>query len=232
MAKMQWLLDSPNLHYFANLSDLKLVAYLNTPRIHSMDKPILKDSMRLFEQLGQIKSRSMFGGFGIFADDTMFALVVRDKLHLRADEKLTQQFRSQGLEPYVYKKRGFPVVTKYFAIEGDIQNNADQIISVAKVALEASNLEKNQQAKSKPNRLKDLPNLRLATERMLKKAGIESVESLEEHGAADAFRAIQLTHTTEVSVELLWALEGAIKGTHWSVIPQERRQELLNQVSN
>ncbi|MEF1186295.1 TfoX/Sxy family protein, partial [Vibrio sinaloensis] len=39
-----------------------------------MDKPILKDSMRLFEQLGQIKSRSMFGGFGIFADETMFAL--------------------------------------------------------------------------------------------------------------------------------------------------------------
>lgn len=197
-----------------------------------MDKPILKDSMRLFEQLGQIKSRSMFGGFGIFADDTMFALVVKDKLHLRADEKLTEQFKAQGLEPYVYKKRGFPVVTKYYAVEQDIENNSQQILSVARLALEASNNEKNKQAKTKPNRLKDLPNLRLATERMLKKAGIESVESLEQHGAADAYRAIQLTHSSEVSVELLWALEGAIKGTHWSVIPQERRQELLNQVNN
>ena len=37
-----------------------------------MDKPILKDSMKLFEPLGKIKSRSMFGGFGLFADDTMF----------------------------------------------------------------------------------------------------------------------------------------------------------------
>ncbi|MFA0232097.1 TfoX/Sxy family protein, partial [Vibrio sp. 10N.261.45.A7] len=43
-----------------------------------MDKPILKDSMKLFESLGKIKSRSMFGGFGLFADDTMFALVVND----------------------------------------------------------------------------------------------------------------------------------------------------------
>ena len=59
-----------------------------------MDKPILKDSMRLFDQLGRIKSRSMFGGFGIFADDTMFALVVNDKLHIRADDKLASQFKS------------------------------------------------------------------------------------------------------------------------------------------
>ncbi|GHZ40209.1 hypothetical protein VCSRO3_2602 [Vibrio cholerae] len=51
-----------------------------------MDKPVLKDSMRLFEQLGRVKSRSMFGGFGIFVDETMFALVVNDTLHIRADD--------------------------------------------------------------------------------------------------------------------------------------------------
>ncbi len=52
-----------------------------------MDKPILKDSMKLFEALGNIKSRSMFGGFGLFADETMFALVVNNQLHIRADQK-------------------------------------------------------------------------------------------------------------------------------------------------
>ncbi|MEF1187578.1 TfoX/Sxy family DNA transformation protein, partial [Vibrio sinaloensis] len=56
--------------------------------------------------------------------------------------------------------------------------------------------------------------------------------SLEEAGAVKAYKAIQSTHSAEVSVELLWALEGAIKGTHWSVIPQSRRQELLNKLSN
>ncbi len=187
--------------------------------------------MRLFEQLGQIKSRSMFGGFGIFADDTMFALVVKNKLHLRADARLTKQFKAEGLEPYIYKKRGFPVVTKYFAIADEITNDTQQILTVARLALAASNKEKQRQEQAKPNRLKDLPNLRLATERMLKKAGIESVESLAEHGAVDAYKAIQSTHSADVSVELLWALEGAINGTHWSVIPQQRRQELLNQLN-
>ncbi|RTZ15747.1 TfoX/Sxy family DNA transformation protein [Vibrio aquaticus] len=197
-----------------------------------MDKPILKDSMRLFEQLGTIKSRSMFGGFGIFADDTMFALVVKDKLHVRADDALAKKFKSLDLEPYVYKKRGFPVVTKYFALAQDWADDSEKTIEIARAALHAANNEKQTQAQTKPNRLKDLPNLRLATERMLKKAGIDSVENLEETGAVKAFEAIRSSHSADINVELLWALEGAIKGTHWSVIPQTRRDELLNQLNH
>lgn len=197
-----------------------------------MDKPILKDSMRLFEPLGQIKSRSMFGGFGIFANDTMFALIVNNKLHIRADDSSVPEFKLHGLEPYVYKKRGFPVVTKYFAIPELWLSDSQKVLSVAKNALDNAHEEKSSQANSRPERIKDLPNLRLATERMLKKAGIESVEHLESKGSIGAFKAIQATHPTNVSIELLWALEGAIKGTHWSVIPQTRREELLARLSN
>ncbi len=192
-----------------------------------MDKPVLKDSMRLFEQLGRVKSRSMFGGFGIFIDDAMFALVVKDQLHIRADEQSSKTFQQQGYEPYVYKKRGFPVVTKYFALPDDSWDNPEQIITKAKAALEAAKQERKAQAQTKPDRLKDLPNMRLATERMLKKAGIESVDMLQQKGAVEAYRAVQETHTTDVSIELLWALEGAIEGKHWSVIPQARRDELM-----
>ncbi|MGR5067181.1 MULTISPECIES: TfoX/Sxy family DNA transformation protein [Vibrio] len=192
-----------------------------------MDKPILKDSMKLFEALGTIKSRSMFGGFGLFADETMFALVVNNQLHIRGDQKTSSDFETQGLKPYVYKKRGFPVVTKYYAISDDLWESTDRLIDVAKLSLETAKQEKKQQASTKPNRLKDLPNLRLATERMLKKAGIDSVEELEDEGALNAYKAIQDTHTSTVSIELLWALEGAINGTHWSVVPQSRREELM-----
>ncbi|AUW02504.1 MAG: TfoX/Sxy family DNA transformation protein [Pseudomonadota bacterium] len=193
-----------------------------------MDKPILKDSMKLFEALGNIKSRSMFGGFGLFADETMFALVVNNQLHIRADRQTSSDFETQGLKPYVYKKRGFPVVTKYYAISDDLWDSTDRLIEVAKQSLETAKQEKKQQASTKPNRLKDLPNLRLATERMLKKAGIDSVEQLEEEGALNAYKAIQDTHASTVSLELLWALEGAINGTHWSVVPQSRRKELMS----
>lgn len=196
-----------------------------------MDKPILKDSMRLFEQLGRVKSRSMFGGFGIFVDDTMFALVVNDKLHIRADDASTAKFKQQGFEPYVYKKRGFPVVTKYFALPEDCWSDTGRILEDAKAALAVAKAERETQAQAKPDRLKDLPNLRLATERMLKKAGIQSVEELQEKGAVEAYKAVRQSHSSDVGLELLWALEGAIEGKHWSVIPQARRDELLQRLS-
>ena len=196
-----------------------------------MDKPVLKDSMRLFEQLGRVKSRSMFGGFGIFVEDTMFALVVNDKLHIRADSVTVDKFKQQGYQPYIYKKRGHPVVTKYYALPDDWLENAEATLSEAKCSLDIAKKEKASQALAKPDRLKDLPNLRLATERMLKKAGIDSVTSLEQKGAVEAYKAVQLSHSSDIGLELLWALEGAIKGTHWSVVPQERRKELSGRLS-
>ncbi|CAK1730194.1 TfoX/Sxy family DNA transformation protein [Vibrio crassostreae] len=196
-----------------------------------MDKPILKDSMKLFQSLGKIKSRSMFGGFGLFADDTMFALVVNDQLHIRADRGTTKQFEQQGFQPYVYKKRGFPVVTKYFALPEGLWQDQEKILQLATTSLGFAKEEKAEQSSAKPTRLKDLPNLRLATERMLKKAGIDSVERLYESGSVNAFNAIKESHASSVSIELLWALEGAINGTHWSVIPQQRREELINRVN-
>ncbi|EGU55651.1 DNA transformation protein TfoX, partial [Vibrio nigripulchritudo ATCC 27043] len=109
--------------------------------------------------------------------------------------------------------------------------NTDDIIEKASQALKVARTEKQKQAETKPTRLKDLPNLRLGTERMLKKAGISSVQELQDYGSVEAYKAIKQTHSSDVGLELLWALEGAIKGTHWSVIPQDRRDELMKRLS-
>ena len=196
-----------------------------------MNKPILKDSMKLFEPLGKIKSHSMFGGFGIFADETMFSMVVNGQLHIRADKDTIKQYERQGFQPYVYKKRGLPVITKYFAVPEDLWQDQKQILQLASKSLDFAKEEKAEQAAAKPTRLKDLPNLRITNERMLKKAGIDSVERLSEFGSLNAFNAIKETYASAVSTELLLALEGAINGTHWSVIQDKRRKELINQVN-
>ena len=196
-----------------------------------MDKPILKESLRLFSCFDNVKSRSMFGGFGIFAGETMFALVVNNKLHLRANADNEQDYKKAGLKPYIYKKRGFPVVTKHYAIPDEWWNDNAKIIEQATRSLDAAKVDKETKEKSSPDRIKDLPNLRLANERMLKKAGISTVDELMEAGSINAFKALQDAHQGTVSIDLLWALEGAISGQHWSVIPKDRRSELLAKLS-
>ncbi len=104
-------------------------------------------------------------------------------------------------------------------------------MQLASKSLDFAKEEKAEQAAAKPTRLKDLPNLRITNERMLKKAGIDSVERLYELGSLNAFNAIKETYASAVSTELLLALEGAINGTHWSIIQDKRRKELINQVN-
>ncbi len=193
-----------------------------------MDRPTLKNTLKFFDSLGNIKSRSMFGGFGIFCDDTMFALVVNDKLHLRAGRENQADFNALALTPYTYKKRGFPVVTKYFEIPVQWWDDEATLMQFALAALGIAKKDQEIKKSNVATRIKDLPNLRLATERMLKKAGIDSVEQLQREGAVGAFKALQKTAGTSINIDLLWALEGAIDGKHWSVITPERRNELLS----
>ena len=192
-----------------------------------MNKSFLLQSVDLFASFGVIKSRSMFGGFGIFCNDIMFALIVENELHLRASLQNEQTFKDLGMEPYCYTKRGFPVVTKYFAVPASWWENSNELLQQAKAALDIAQAENETKKATVPSRIKDLPNLRLSTERLLKKAGIGSVEELQNHGALDAFRALQATHGKLVSIDLLWSIEGALTNTHWTVIPPSRRNELL-----
>ena len=193
-----------------------------------MDKPTLKNTLQFFDSLGEIKSRSMFGGFGIFCDDTMFALVVNDRHHLRAGSQNEKEFKQLDMVPYTYKKRGFPVITKYFEIPMTWWEQEDVLMGFAVRALEIAKQDQDVKKSSVATRIKDLPNLRLATERMLKKVGIDSVEKLQSQGAVRAFQALQKNTGSSLSLDMLWALEGAIDGKHWSVVSPQRRNELLS----
>lgn len=199
-----------------------------------MDKSFLQQSIHFFASfdMGEVKSRSMFGGFGIFCNDVMFALIVEDKLHLRASNQNECEFKALDMKPYCYTKRGFPVVTKYYEVPVTWWQDKALLLQQGKKAFEIAQAENNAKKAAEPSRIKDLPNLRLSTERLLKRAGIDSVEELQNQGALAAFKALRATHGKSVSIDLLWSLEGALTNTHWTVIPPQRRNELLNELNS
>ena len=48
----------------------------------------------------------MFGGAGIFADGTMFALVHDGVIYLKADERTAPAFEREALGPFTYMRTG------------------------------------------------------------------------------------------------------------------------------
>lgn len=66
---------------------------------------------------------------------------------------------------------------------------------------------------------------------MLSAAGIDSDEQLRTLGAVPAYLAAKRTGMN-ASLNLLWALEGALTGRDWRVVAREDRTRLLLQLDD
>lgn len=75
-------------------------------------------------------------------------------------------------------------------------------------------------------RAADLPNIGPKSEQMLALAGITSLAKLQELGAVPAFCQVKRAGAN-ASLNLLWALEGAILGIPWQQVAREHRTSLL-----
>ena len=64
--------------------------------------------VELFEQIGGVSFRKMFGGVGIFRQGIMFALVADDTLYLKADDASSISFNAEGCGPFVYDGKHRP----------------------------------------------------------------------------------------------------------------------------
>ena len=74
--------------------------------------------------------------------------------------------------------------------------------------------------------IQDLPGLGPKSQAMLAAAGISSVAQLQQLGAVRAYAKVN-AKDANASLNLLWALEGALTGLPWQVVAREHRLSLL-----
>lgn len=74
--------------------------------------------------------------------------------------------------------------------------------------------------------MSNIRNIGDATGRWLAEAGVESVEELERVGVVEAYRRVKSLYPSKVSLNLLWALQGAVMDLHWADVPDEVKMQL------
>jgi DNA transformation protein and related proteins len=79
---------------------------------------------------------------------------------------------------------------------------------------------------AKASGLAGLRNLGPKSQRMLAAAGITSLQQLRHLGAVRAYLLIRASGS-HASLNLLWALEGALSGLPWQQVAREHRLSLL-----
>jgi DNA transformation protein len=64
--------------------------------------------------LGGVLPRKMFGGWGIFKNGLMFAVVIHDALYFKVDDQSIGRFEALGLKPFTYEAKGRSVALRYY----------------------------------------------------------------------------------------------------------------------
>jgi DNA transformation protein len=74
--------------------------------------------------------------------------------------------------------------------------------------------------------ISDLPNLGPKSQQILALVGITNIAQLRKVGSVAAYARAKKA-SPNVSLNLLWALEGALTGLHWQEVAREHRTSLL-----
>ena len=94
--------------------------------------------VELLAPLGTARSRRMFGGHGLYLDDVFIALIIYDRLFLKADAQTRPAFEAAGCEPFVYDGGGKHVTMGYWSAPADAIESPAQMQPWARLALEAA----------------------------------------------------------------------------------------------
>jgi DNA transformation protein len=128
------------------------------------ETPFLAFVPELFEQMGPVTVRRMFGGAGAYVQDKMFALIVDDVIYLKSDEPLREKLRKAGSAgPFVWRPESGPragqaVEMSYWRLPDSAMDDADEAARWGKAALavaQASGAKRRSPAR--PSRAKPKP---------------------------------------------------------------------------
>lgn len=105
--------------------------------------------------LGPVMARRMFGGYGVFLDGLMFALIAEDRLFLKVDDQSKPRFAEAGSQPFVYEGKRRPVEMSYWLLPDAAAGDPEALVEWARIALAAARRAKAAKAEKKRSGRKD-----------------------------------------------------------------------------
>ncbi len=106
----------------------------------------------VFHCFGSLRSRPMFGGYGIYHQEVMIGLVASDVLYLKTDAQTAARFAEAGCRPFEYTKNGVVMQMSYASAPVEIFDDPQAARVWASLAFEAALRAKNKTARAPASR--------------------------------------------------------------------------------
>lgn len=94
--------------------------------------------LELLAPLGAARARRMFGGWGLYIDDLIVAIVAAERLYLKVDAESRPRFAAAGCAPFVYDAKRSAVAMSYWSAPPEAIESAAQMAPWARLAVAAA----------------------------------------------------------------------------------------------
>lgn len=106
----------------------------------------------LFAGFGPVAVKRMFGGAGVYAGETIFAIVLDGVIYLKADEHTVPAFEAEGLTPFSYEAKKKRVVMPYWRIPDRLYDDPEELAQWARKAVSAARRAAASKARDRPSK--------------------------------------------------------------------------------
>lgn len=113
---------------------------------------------RMLEQLNRcapVTARAMFGGYGLYSEGVMFALIADETLYFKVDDDNRPDFVNAGMGPFVYLGKHKPVAMSYYQLPEPVLSNPSTLLQWIEKAHAAARRGQQKSPKSRPSKSKE-----------------------------------------------------------------------------
>jgi DNA transformation protein len=94
--------------------------------------------LEMLQPLGEIRAKSMFGGWGLYADERFFAIIAEETLYFKVDDVNCAEFEARGLEPFRYDANDQTAVMRYYPPPAEALDDRELLCAWAQKGVEAA----------------------------------------------------------------------------------------------
>lgn len=103
--------------------------------------------VEMLQPLGTIRVKSMFGGWGFYADERFFAIVADESFYVKVDDVSRGEFEALDLKPFRYHVRDTKATLDYYEPPTAAMDERELLCDWARKGIAAA---ERAQAKKKP----------------------------------------------------------------------------------
>lgn len=119
--------------FMALLSSTKAIEY------EHMSEDYLHHVLDLLSGLEKVTYRGMFGGYGIYLNGIIFAIIADDELYFKVDNISIDMYKKYNSEPFSYTtKNGKKAVMSYWKVPCSVLEDDTKLLEYSKAAYNAS----------------------------------------------------------------------------------------------